>query len=284
MVLSRAIANNIYTICGTPSLERRYPASRNGGFTAQEYSKLIEMRLTTMADAFRNQLDDPKFKDVPFEDRFGMLVDIEYSNRKNNRQKRLIRNAGFDQPEANIMDINYTSGRKLNKDLINRLATCEFISEHRNLFITGATGCGKTYMACAFGMEACKQYYKTRYVRMPNLLMDLNIARTEGNYRKTMAKYSNPVLLILDEWMLLKPTDTEQKDIFELLHRRRKKSSTIFCSSVLSMYSKNGTISLEVKQVLWLMRSSTVLLMTATRLISQALMLSMTDQCERCTA
>ena len=89
--------------------------------------KLIEMRLTTMADAFRNQLNDPKFKEVPFEDRFGMLVDIEYSNRKNNRQKRLIRNAGFDQPEASIMDINYTSGRKLNKDLINRLATCEYI-------------------------------------------------------------------------------------------------------------------------------------------------------------
>ena len=100
--------------------------------------KLIEMRLTAMADAFRNQLNDPKFKDVPFEDRFGMLVDIEYSNRKNNRQKRLIHNAGFDQPEANIMDINYTSGRKLNRELINRLATCEYISEHRNLFITGA--------------------------------------------------------------------------------------------------------------------------------------------------
>ena len=192
--------------------------------------KLIEMRLTTMADTFRNQLEDPKFNEVPFEDRFGMLVDIEYSNRKNNRQKRLIRNAGFDQPEANIMDINYTSGRKLNKDLINRLATCEYISEHRNLFITGATGCGKTYMACAFGMEACKRYYNTKYVRLPDLLIDLEIARTEGNYRKVMAKYANPLVLILDEWLLLKPTETEQKDIFELLHRRRKKSSTIFCS------------------------------------------------------
>lgn len=85
-------------------------------------------------------------------------------------------------------------------------------------------------MACAFCMEACKQYYNTRYVRMPDLLMDLDIARTKGNYRKVMAKYSNPVLLVLDEWMLLKPTDTEQKNIFELLHRRRKKSSTIFCS------------------------------------------------------
>ena len=83
--------------------------------------KLIEMRLTTMADAFRNQLDDPAFKEVPFEDRFGMLVDIEYSNRKNNRQKRLIRNAGFDQPEASIIDINYTSGRKLNKTLLTGL-------------------------------------------------------------------------------------------------------------------------------------------------------------------
>ena len=152
--------------------------------------KLIEMRLTTMADAFRNQLNDPKFKEVPFEDQFGMLVDIEYSSRKNNRLKRLIKNAGFDQPEANIMDINYTSGRKLNKELIRRLATCEYISEHRNLFITGATGCGKTYMACAFGMEACKQYYNTKYIRLPDLLIDLEVARTDGNYKKVMAKYA----------------------------------------------------------------------------------------------
>lgn len=242
--------------------------------------KLIEMRLTTMADAFRNQLNDPKFKEVPFEDRFGMLVDIEYSNRKNNRQKRLIRNAGFDQPEANIMDINYTSGRKLNRNLINRLATCEYISEHRNLFITGATGCGKTYMACAFGMEACKQYYNTRYVRMPDLLMDLDIARSEGTYRKVMAKYANPVLLILDEWMLLKPTDTEQKDIFELLHRRRKNHLP---SSVHSMYSENGMISLVEKPVHLLMQSLIVLHITAIRSISQALMLNMTNPCARYT-
>lgn len=198
--------------------------------------KLIEMRLTAMADAFRNQLDDPKLKEIPFEDQFGMLVDIEYSSRKNNRLKRLIHNAGFDQPEASIMDIDYTSGRKLNRDLINRLATCEYISEHRNLFITGATGSGKTYMSCAFGMEACKQYYNTKYVRLPDLLIDLEMSRNEGTYKKVMAKYVNPLLLIIDEWLLLKPNDNEQKDIFELLHRRRKKSSTIFCSQ----YQKDG--------------------------------------------
>ena len=192
--------------------------------------KLIEMRLTAMADAFRNHMDDPKYKDVPFEDHFGMLVDIEHNSRKSNRLKRLIKNAEFDQPDASVMDINYTSGRKLNKSMINKLATCDYVTEHRNVIITGATGCGKTYMACAFGMEACKQYYNTKYVRLPELLMDLEASRTNGNYRKTLAKYANPLVLILDEWLLLKPNESEQKDILELIHKRRKKSSTIFCS------------------------------------------------------
>ena len=192
--------------------------------------KLIEMRLTALADAFRNQLSDPRMKEVPFEDRLGMLVDIEYTSRKNNRLRRLIRQAELDQPDASIMDINYTSGRRLNKSLLQRLATCEYIIEHRNIFISGATGSGKTYLACAFGMEACKQYYSVKYVRMPDLLLDLEIARAEGSYRKVMNKYTNPVLLILDEWLLLKLSESESKDIFELLHKRRKKSSTIFCS------------------------------------------------------
>jgi len=188
------------------------------------------MRLTAMADAFRNQINDFKMKDIPFEDRMGMIIDIEYTSRKNNRLKRLIRNAEFDQCDANVMDINYISGRKLNKSLIQRLSTCEYIAEYRNLFITGASGSGKSYMACALGMEACKQYLNTKYVRLPDLLIDLEMARNDGTYKKVMAKYANPLLLIIDEWLLLKPTDSEQKDIFELLHRRRKKSSTIFCS------------------------------------------------------
>ena len=81
-----------------------------------------------------------------------------------------------------------------------------------------------------FRMEACKRHYNTKYVRLPDLLIDLEMSKTDGNYRKTMSKYANPVVLILDEWLLLKPTVSEQKDIFELLHRRRRRSSTIFCS------------------------------------------------------
>lgn len=192
--------------------------------------KLIEMRLSAMSDAFTTQNSDPKMNDVPFEDRFGMLVDIEYHSRKNNRMKRLIKQAEFDQSEAHIADIDYASGRKLNKELIQRLVYCEYISEYRNIFITGSTGSGKTYLACAFGMEACKQYFTVKYVRLPDFLIDMEVARSEGTYKKLMAKYANPRLLIIDEWLLLKPSEKEQQDIFELLHHRRKKSSTIFCS------------------------------------------------------
>ena len=107
-------------------------------------NKLIEMRLSVLADAYRTQLSDHSMQELSFEDRFGLLVDIEYNARKDNKRKRLIKRAAFDQPQANIHDINYTSGRKLNKSFIERLSTCEYIQDKHNIIITGATGSGKS--------------------------------------------------------------------------------------------------------------------------------------------
>ena len=154
--------------------------------------KLIEMHMTSMADAFRNQMQDISMKEIPFDDRFGMIVDIEYTSRKNSRLKRLIKNAEFEQPDATIAAVDYGHNRKVNRHLIERLATCEYITEYRNIFITGATGSGKTYLACAFGMEACKRYYSVKYVRVPDLLLDLQEARDEGRFKDALKKYEAP--------------------------------------------------------------------------------------------
>jgi len=183
-----------------------------------------------MADAFRIQMDDSTMRDVSFEDRFGMIVDVEYTSRKSNKLKRLIHNSDLEQVDARIAGIDYQSGRKLNKSLINRLGTCEYIAEYRNIFITGATGSGKTYMACAFGMEACKQFITVKYIRLPDLLLELDAARVNNAFVKTLSKYTKPTLLIIDEWLLMKLNEPEAKNIFELIHKRRKRSSTIFCS------------------------------------------------------
>ena len=142
--------------------------------------KLIEMKLTAMADALRIQLDDPKMNEVNFEDRFSMLVDIEYSKRKDNRLKRLIKKAEFEQPDATIA-----------------------------------------------------HYYKVRFVRLPDLLIELMPLVGTDAFAKALKKYTNPRLLIIDEWLLTPLDDGEAKVVFEVIHKRRKKSSTIFCSQFL---------------------------------------------------
>ena len=198
-------------------------------------NKLIEMRLSVLADAYRTQLSDHSMQELSFEDRFGLLVDIEYNARKDNKRKRLIKRADFDQPQANIHDINYTTGRKLNKSFIERLSTCEYIQDKHNIIITGATGSGKSYLSCALGMEACKHYFSTKYIRLPELLSELAVARGEGKFKETIKQYQKYTLLILDEWLLVKLTETEARDLLEIIHARHHKASTIFCSQFAQM-------------------------------------------------
>ena len=192
--------------------------------------KLIEMRLTAMANAFREQLSIVDLANLSFEDRFGLLTDIEWTSRKNNRLKKLIHDARFDQPQAHIADINYIAQRKLDQALIARLAACTYIEEKHNVIIMGATGSGKSYIGCALGMEACKRFYSVRYIRLPDLLTDLTIARGEGTIKKLLYQYLRVNLLILDEWMLVSLKESEARDLLEIIHRRHKKASTIFCS------------------------------------------------------
>jgi len=203
-------------------------------------NKLIEMQLSAMADAYRTQLNDTAMLQIPFEDRFSLLVDREYSSRKNHRREHLIRKASFDQPQASVYDVNYKSGRKLSKPLIDRLATCEYIREKHNVIIMGSTGSGKSYLACALGMEACKHYYSTKYIRLPELLAELAVARGQGKFKETIKLYQKTALLIVDEWLLVTLSDTEARDLLEIIHSRHHRASTIFCSqsAPLGWYSK----------------------------------------------
>ena len=152
--------------------------------TENTVTKLQEMHLSAMAKAFKAQMTDPNIADLSFEDRFGLLVDHEWTTRKNNHLKRLIKNAGFAESGACVEDIEYHADRNLDKAQIARLASCDYITDHHNVMLLGATGSGKTYLACALGMAAVRKFLSVKYIRLPELLTELAIARGNGTYHK----------------------------------------------------------------------------------------------------
>jgi DNA replication protein DnaC len=143
---------------------------------------------------------------------------------------RLIRNAGYAISDACIEDIEYHPDRQLDKAQIARLATCHYIQEYHNVVILGATGSGKTYLACALGMAASRTFYPVSYIRLPDLLAELAIARGDGSYRKVMKQYKHVKLLVLDEWLLFPLKESESRDLLEIVEARHKRASTVFCS------------------------------------------------------
>ena len=173
---------------------------------------------------------DISYLSMSFGERFGLMVDQEFRIRKNKRLSRLIHNATFEQPTAHIADINYTPRRKLDKDLISQLAGCEYVHERLNVIILSVSGMGKTYLACALGIAACQQSYTVKYIRLPELLTELAVARGQGIFQKTLAQYKKVSLLILDEWMLVSLQEHEARDLLEIVNARHKRASTIFCS------------------------------------------------------
>ena len=193
-------------------------------------SRLYEMRLSVMAASYRQQMDDNGLQKLSFDERFGLLVDTEWTTRKNNHLKRLIRSADFPLSGACIEDIEYRADRKLDREQITNLATCSYITDKRNIIILGATGAGKTYLACALGMSACRHFHLVKYIRLPELLDELTVAKGEGIFQKVIKGYKKIDLLILDEWLLCPLTDSERRDLLEIVEARSGHSSTIFSS------------------------------------------------------
>lgn len=194
--------------------------------------KLTEMRLNGMVEVYEEQTKISDYEDMTFNERFSLIVDYEHSRRQSNRLMRLIKQATFNDPTASIEEIEYHPNRHFDKALILELATCNYIRNHHNIILMGASGNGKTWISNAFGIQACRQFFKVKYIRLPELIDELEAAKfaADGSYRKIVTKYKKIDLLILDEWMLTPLTEIEAIHIFEIVEARLKNTSTIFCS------------------------------------------------------
>ncbi|MCP1161313.1 IS21-like element helper ATPase IstB [Bacillus infantis] len=194
--------------------------------------KLTEMKMSGMAELYQMQNENKDFHGMDFDDRFNLLIDHEYDRRKSNKLERLIKQATFEDPTAAIELIEYHPDRKLDKQLILELASGNYIQRHHNIILMGASGNGKTWLSNAFGIQACRQFHKVKYIRLPELLDELAVAKYEadGSFRKLIQKYRTIDLLILDEWLLTELSQDQVLHLLEIVEARLKRTSTIFCS------------------------------------------------------
>lgn len=193
--------------------------------------KLLALKLGGMARALEEQINHSEIETLSFTDRLGLLVDRESALRENRRMKSRLKAARLREAAA-VEDIDYRHPRGLDKALMLTLASCAFIREHLNVFITGPTGAGKTYLSCALGNKACREGYSVSYVRLPRLLESLGIGRGDGRYAKLLDGLARVDLLILDDWAIAPLTDEQRRDLFEILEDRYGRKSTIAVSQL----------------------------------------------------
>ncbi len=192
--------------------------------------RLRSMKMNAFASELERQLaDNNGYNQLGFEERLALLVDSEWNRRQDNKLTRFIRNARFSAPSATIEGIEYIEDRHLDKSKMLRFATCQYINDGRHIILKGASGNGKTYIACALGNAACRKYKSVRYIRMPELLDELSIARANGEISKVIKNYKKVDLLILDEWLIRKLTAHESYDLLEIIEARIERSM-IFCT------------------------------------------------------
>lgn len=195
--------------------------------------KLNFMRLAAMASAWLAQQKDPKIGSLSFDERFGLIVDAEYTTRDNRRLARLLKDAALRIPSACIEDVRVSPQRGLDKAMLRQLASGTWIGEHLNVLITGPTGVGKSYLASALGQAACRQGKRVLYRRVPRLFDELSLARSDGSYARVLSRFAKADLLILDDLGLGgAQREAQRHDLLEVLEDRYGRASTVITSQL----------------------------------------------------
>jgi DNA replication protein DnaC len=189
-------------------------------------NKMQALRLTGMLTALEQQRRGTEHAKLSFEDRFGLLVDAEWEARENRKLTNRLRQARLRYP-ASLEDVDFHPRRGLDRRVVLALGSCQWIRERQNLVVTGATGTGKSYLACAFVERACRSGHSAAYVRTVRLLHELAVARGDGSYRRLLAKLAKLDLLALDDWLLAPLSDSERRDLVEVLEDRSEQRSTL---------------------------------------------------------
>ncbi len=197
----------------------------------QTLEKMTTLRLHTMAQSCQRLLESPESSRLTAEEIVGLSVDAEYTERQNKRLKQLLKKASL-ADNACMEDIEYSSERGLDKTTMARLAEGIYIREQNHILVTGKTGCGKTFVICALGQMACRRNIPVYYIRVPKLLIDMNIAKQEGTYSKFLTLLRKATLLILDDWGLIPFTEEAGRDLLEIAEERYRNGSMIIASQL----------------------------------------------------
>ena len=201
--------------------------------TQETFQKLSEMRLHGFARALHEQLDSAEsYAHLTFEDRLGVLVDREWSDREARRLTRRLQLARLRDRSACVEDLDWRHPRGLDRTLVQRLATCEWITKHQNLIVSGSTGCGKTYLVCALAQKACRDGFSVLYRRVPRLLHELQVARADGSFPRLLARWAKTDVLILDDWGLAPLGAPERHDLLEVIEDRHGERSTVIAAQL----------------------------------------------------
>ena len=191
--------------------------------------KLKDLRLNAMAHTLEEQMQMADIESLSFEERLGLMVDREASDRENRRLTTRLKKARL-RHNACIEDIDFRHPRGLDKSLMAKLFSCDWIRDGNNLLITGPTGTGKTFLACAMAQKACREGYTVQYIRIPRIFQELHIAKGDGRYGKVLKNFAKTKLLLFDDWGLTKMTDESRHDLLEILEDRNDMSSTLVTS------------------------------------------------------